>query len=41
LGDVELRLGNLDKAKGIFQQVLAQYPSSSAAQLAQRELKRM
>ncbi|NLY13661.1 MAG: tol-pal system protein YbgF [Gammaproteobacteria bacterium] len=38
LADVERRLGNADKARGILQQVLAQYPNSSAAQLAQRDL---
>ncbi len=41
LADVEQRLGNNDKAKGILQQVIAQFPSSSAAQLAQRDLKRL
>ena len=41
LADVEQRLGNKDKAKGILQQVIAQFPSSSAAQLAQRDLKRL
>lgn len=41
LADVEQRLGHNDKAKGILQQVVAQYPSSSAAQLAQRDLKRL
>jgi tol-pal system protein YbgF len=40
-GDVEVRLGNVDKAKSIFQQLISQHPSSSAAQLAQRELKRL
>ena len=39
LADVERRLGNSDKARGILQQVVAQYPGSSAAQLAQRDLK--
>jgi tol-pal system protein YbgF len=38
LADVERRLGNNEKAKGILQQVVAQYPGSSAAQLAQRDL---
>ncbi|WXL24310.1 tol-pal system protein YbgF [Ectopseudomonas mendocina] len=41
LADVEQRLGNTDKAKGILQQVVAQYPGSSAAQLAQRDLQRL
>ncbi|AYC32190.1 tol-pal system protein YbgF [Pseudomonas cavernae] len=41
LADVEQRLGHTDKAKGILQQVIAQYPGSSAAQLAQRDLQRM
>lgn len=40
LADVELRLGNRDKAHGILRQVVAQYPNSSAAQLAQRQLSR-
>ena len=37
LADVERRLGNNDKAKGILQQVISQYPGTSAAQLAQRD----
>ena len=41
LADVEIRLGNNDKAKGILQQVIAQYPGTSAAQLAQRDLQRI
>jgi len=41
LADVERRLGHLDKVKGILQQVVAQYPGTSAAQLAQRDLQRM
>ncbi|MGA4637112.1 tol-pal system protein YbgF [Pseudomonas solani] len=41
LADVEQRLGNTDKAKGILKQVVAQYPGSSAAQLAQRDLQRL
>ncbi|KRW59686.1 tol-pal system protein YbgF [Pseudomonas sp. TTU2014-080ASC] len=41
LADVEQRLGNTDKARGILQQVVAQYPGSSAAQLAQRDLQRL
>ncbi|MNR12024.1 tol-pal system protein YbgF [compost metagenome] len=41
LADVEMRLGNADKAKGILQEVIAKYPGSSAAQLAQRDLQRM
>lgn len=38
LADVERRLGRADRARGILQQVVAQYPSSSAAQLAQKDL---
>ena len=38
LADVERRLGHADKARGILQQVLAQYPNSSAAQLAEKDL---
>ena len=30
-----------DKVKGILQQVVSQYPGTSAAQLAQRDLQRM
>ena len=41
LADVEQRLGNTDRAKGILQQLIAQYPGSSAAQLAQRDLQRL
>jgi len=41
LADVERRLGNTDKVKGILQQVVAQYPGTSAAQLAQRDLQRL
>lgn len=40
LADVEVRLGNRDKANGILRQVIADYPNSSAAQLAQRQLNR-
>jgi tol-pal system protein YbgF len=40
LADVEIRLGNRDKAQGILRQVIAQYPNTSAAQLAQRQLNR-
>ncbi|MCJ0972634.1 tol-pal system protein YbgF [Pseudomonas sp. PS1] len=40
LADVELRLGNRDKANGILRQVIADFPNSSAAQLAQRQLSR-
>jgi tol-pal system protein YbgF len=40
LADVERRLGNSDKARGILQQVVSQYPGSSAAQLAQSDLQR-
>lgn len=41
LADVEQRMGNSDRAKGILQQLIAQYPGSSAAQLAQRDLQRL
>ncbi|TIR55175.1 MAG: tol-pal system protein YbgF [Mesorhizobium sp.] len=41
LADVERRLGHTDKVKGILQQVVTQYPGTSAAQLAQRDLQRM
>ena len=33
--------GNNDKARGILQQVISQYPGTSAAQLAQRDLKNL
>ncbi|MBD0705256.1 tol-pal system protein YbgF [Pseudomonas sp. PSB1] len=41
LADVERRLGHTDKVKGILEQVVAQYPGTSAAKLAQRDLQRM
>ncbi len=41
LADVERRLGHTDKVKGILQQVVAQYPGTSAAQLAQRISQRL
>ncbi|WP_028696871.1 tol-pal system protein YbgF [Pseudomonas cremoricolorata] len=41
LADVERRLGHTDKVKGILQQVVNQYPGTSAAQLAQRDLQRL
>lgn len=41
LADVEQRLGNAEKAKGILRQIIAQFPGSSAAQLAQRDLQRL
>ncbi|WP_426130873.1 tol-pal system protein YbgF [Pseudomonas sp. DWP1b1] len=41
LADVERRLGHTNKVKGILQQVVAQYPGTSAAQLAQRDLQRL
>ena len=41
LADVEQRMGNTDRARGILQQLIAQYPGSSAAQLAQRDLQRL
>lgn len=41
LADVERRLGRSDKARVILQQVVTQYPSSSAAQLAQQDLRKL
>lgn len=41
LADVERRLGRADRARGIYQQVIEQYPSSSAAQLAKRDLSQL
>ncbi|MNF55444.1 tol-pal system protein YbgF [compost metagenome] len=41
LADVERRLDHMDKVKGILQQVVTQYPGTSAAQLAQRDLQRL
>ncbi len=41
LADVERRLGNADKARVILQQVVAQFPDSSAAQLAQQDLRKL
>ncbi|WP_296246348.1 tol-pal system protein YbgF [Pseudomonas sp. UBA4194] len=41
LADVERRLGHIDRVKGILQQVVTQYPGTSAAQLAQKDLQRM
>ncbi|MDF0730617.1 tol-pal system protein YbgF [Pseudomonas entomophila] len=41
LADVERRLGHTDKVKGILQQVITQYPGTSAAQLAQRDLQKL
>ena len=41
LADVERRLGHTDRVKGILQQVVSQYPGTSAAQLAQRDQQRM
>ncbi len=41
LADVEQRMGNTANAKGILQQLIAQYPGSSAAQLAQHDLQRL
>lgn len=40
LADVERKLGNADKARGILQQLVSQHPGTSAAQLAQQDLKR-
>lgn len=41
LADVERRLGHTDRVKGILQQVVTQYPGTSAAQLAQRDLQKL
>ncbi|WP_097083396.1 MULTISPECIES: tol-pal system protein YbgF [unclassified Pseudomonas] len=41
LADVERRLGHTDRVKPILQQVISQYPGTSAAQLAQRDIQRM
>lgn len=41
LADVERRLGRTDKVRGILQQVVTQYPGTSAAQLAQRDLQKL
>ncbi|MBD1552849.1 tol-pal system protein YbgF [Pseudomonas typographi] len=41
LADVERRLGHTDRVKPLLQQVVSQYPGTSAAQLAQRDLARM
>ncbi|MDD2047279.1 tol-pal system protein YbgF [Pseudomonas putida] len=41
LADVERRLGHTDRVKGILQQVITQYPGTSAAQLAQRDLQKL
>lgn len=40
LADVEQRLGNADRATAILREVVAKYPGTSAAQLAQRNLSR-
>ena len=41
LADVERRLGHTDRVIGILQQVVTQYPGTSAAQLAQRDLQKL
>ncbi len=41
LADVERRLGRVDRARGILQQVLARYPNTSAAQLAEKDLAKL
>lgn len=41
LADVERRLGHADKARTIMQQVIAQYPNTSAAQLAEQDLRKL
>ncbi|RHW21862.1 tol-pal system protein YbgF [Pseudomonas jilinensis] len=38
LADVERRLGNSDKARQLYQEVLSKHPNSSAAQLARRDM---
>lgn len=38
LADVERRLGNADKARQLYQEVLSKHPNTSAAQLARRDL---
>lgn len=40
LADVERKLGNADKARSMLQQLVNQHPGSTAAQLAQQELRR-
>jgi tol-pal system protein YbgF len=40
LADVERKLGNADKARSMLQQLVNQFPGSTAAQLAQQELRR-
>ena len=40
MADVERRLGSPEKAKTIWRQIVAQYPGTSAAQLAQQDLQR-
>ena len=39
LADAEQRMGNTEKAQNVLRQLLAQYPDSSAAQLAKRQIK--
>lgn len=39
LADVERRLGRTDKARAALQEVIAKYPDTSAAKLAERDLK--
>lgn len=39
LADVERRLGRTDKARAALQEVIAKYPGTSAAKLAERDLK--
>ncbi|HLT04651.1 MAG TPA: tol-pal system protein YbgF [Pseudomonas sp.] len=41
LADVERRLGRVDKARAAFQEVIAKYPETSAAKLAERDLKNL
>ena len=41
LADVERRLGRTDKARAALQQVIDKYPGSSAAKLAERDLKNL
>lgn len=41
LADVERRLGRVDKARAALQEVIAKYPDTSAAKLAERDLKNL
>ncbi len=41
LADVERRLGHTDKVKGILQKVVTDYPKTTAAKLAERDLQKL